>query len=157
MTSATSGWIGASPKARPGLGSSRRSSAAISATSSASTPQSLASWAKSRLGDERQIGDENFHRRIVAVALLELDRQTFGEIARADAGGIEALHQRQNRSVSRQIGVQPVGDVGDALAQIAGLVDPVDDRLADEPAAGIGAGERELLGEMLVQAWRAAT
>ena len=55
-------------------------------------------------------------------------------------------------SASARVGLETTGDLVEALAQIAGLVDPVDHRLADQAAARIGAGERQLLGEMVVQA-----
>ena len=63
-TSATSGWIGAPPKARPGLGSSARSSATMSTMSSCVDAAQLGELREIASRDERQIGDERLHRRV---------------------------------------------------------------------------------------------
>ena len=44
-------------------------------------------------GDQRQIGDHRLHRRIEAVQFAQLQRQAFGQVARADARRLEGLHQ----------------------------------------------------------------
>ena len=80
---------GGAPKARPGLGSRRRISATMSARSSSSTPQIRRRLAIIAPGEQRQIGDQRLHRRIVAVALDQLQRQAFGEIAREHAGRLK--------------------------------------------------------------------
>jgi hypothetical protein len=41
-------------------------------------------------GDEVEVGDERLHRRVVAVALAELDREALGEVAAAMPDGLEA-------------------------------------------------------------------
>ena len=43
------------------------------------------------LGEQRQRIQELCHQRIVAILILELQRQAFPEVAGADADGIECL------------------------------------------------------------------
>ena len=81
-----------------------------------------------------------------------MDRQTLGEIARADTGRVEGLDDGENRRRLRRGRAQPGRDILDRFAQIAGLVDGVDDRPADEALARAGATERQLVGQIFVQA-----
>ena len=68
----------------------------MSARSSSPTPQIFLQRGEIALGQKIETRDQGLHRRIEAVALLELHRQAFGEIARADAGRIEALQHREH-------------------------------------------------------------
>jgi heme oxygenase len=45
-----------------------------------------------------EIGDQRLHRRVEAVAVAQLDREAFADIARRDAGGVEALDDAQDAS-----------------------------------------------------------
>ena len=62
------------------------------------------------LGQQIETADQRLHRRIEAVALLELDREAFGEIARADARRIEALQDREHRLDLGQRRAELLGD-----------------------------------------------
>ena len=89
--SGTTGSAAALSKTRPGLGSSALISATICGEIlgiDAAEPHQLLRVAA---GEQRQVLDEPLHRRVEAVALLELERQALGEVAGEDAGRIEAL------------------------------------------------------------------
>ena len=90
------------PKARPGFGLSARISAIISARSSSSDAANLAKRGEIALGEQIETADQRLHGRIETVALLELDGEALGEIARADARRIEALHDGKHRLDLRQ-------------------------------------------------------
>ena len=68
----------------------------MSARSSSPTPQIFLSAAKSRRASRSSRVISACIAGIVAVALLELDRQAFGEIARANAGRVEGLQDGQD-------------------------------------------------------------
>jgi hypothetical protein len=104
------------------------------------------------LGHEIEPPDQGRHGRIEAVALLELDGETLGEVAGADPGRLEALHLGQNRLNEGRRGAEAVRDGGRALAQIARLIDGIDDMTADQPLDWVGGGEIELGEQVLVQA-----
>ena len=53
--------------------------------------------------EQRQVLDELLHRRVEAVALLELQRQAFGEVAGENAGRIEALQAVKRRLDPRYV------------------------------------------------------
>ena len=93
--------------------------------------------------------DQRAHRRIEAVALLQLDRQAFGEIARAHAGRIERLQDRQHGGDFGQRRAELFGDADEIAGQVAGLVHHVDQILADHAARGIGDRQHHLLGQMI--------
>ena len=121
----------------------------MSARSSSSTPQSLRSAAKSRLRQQIEMGDQRLHGGIEAVAFLELDGEAFGEIARAHAGRIEALQDREHGIDLGERRAELLGDRREIAAEIAGLVDQIDEVLPDHAAGRIGDRQRELLGEMV--------
>ena len=98
---------------------------------------------------EVEIRDQRRHRRVVAVALAELDREALGEVAGADAGRLERLDQGQRGFGDRERRAEPRGDLADVGAEIAGLVDLADDRLADQTDRRVGGGDAELVGEMV--------
>ena len=125
-TSGTIGCTTAEPNARPGLGLSRRISAIMSVRSSSSTPQSGAAPAKSRRATSSRCADQRLHRGIEAVALLELDRQAFAQIARAHAGRIEGLQDREHRFDLGQRRAELLGDRCKIAGEIAGLIDQID-------------------------------
>ena len=95
--------------------------------------------------------DQRLHRRIEAVALLELDGETFGEIARADAGRIERLQDREHGLDVAARRAELVGDRVEIAGEIAGLVHHIDQVLPDHAAGRIGNRQRHLLGEMIGQ------
>ncbi len=99
--------------------------------SSSSTPQSLRKRRDVALGEQIEMLDQRLHRGIVAVELAELDRQAFAQIARADAGRIEFLQHRENRLDVGLRSAQPLGGLAEIGRQVAGLVDEVDQVLAD--------------------------
>ena len=76
-------------------------------------------------------------------------REAFGEIARADAGRIEALQDGEHRLDLGERRAELLGDRRQVAGEIAGLVDQIDQILADHAARRIGDRERELLGEMI--------
>ena len=68
------------------------------------------------LGQEIEMLHQRAHRRIEAVAVLELDGEAFGEIARADAGRIERLQDGEH---GLDVGARRAEFVGDGV-EIAG-------------------------------------
>ena len=98
-----------------------------------------------------KVGDQRGHRRIEAVLVAQLRRQTFGEVARADAGRIEGLDDGEHRFHARRGDAQAPGDLGDVVAAVAGLVDRIDQHFADHPVGPGGAGDRKLRGEVVAQ------
>ena len=69
----------------------------MSAKSSSSTPQIRLRSAIRPLREQIEIVDQPRHRRVVAVGRLGLQREAFGQAARADAGRVERLDQGQRR------------------------------------------------------------
>ena len=148
-TSGTIGCTRVEPKARPGFGLSRRISAIMSARSSSPTPQISRKRRKVAPGKQIEMSDQRLHRRIEAVALPELDRQAFVEIARAYAGRIEALQDGEHRFDFRQRRAELLRHGRKIAGEIAGLVDQIDEVLADHAPHRIADREHELLGEMI--------
>ena len=103
------------------------------------------------LGQEIEARRPGLHRRIEAVALLELDRQAFGEIARAHARRIEALHDAEHRLDLGDGGAELFGDRRKIAAEIAGLVDEIDEILADHAPRRVGDRKRKLLAQPVRQ------
>ena len=101
------------------------------------------------LGQQIEMVDQCPHRRIVAVALLELDREAFGQVARADAGRIERLQDGQHRLDFGARRPEFFRDGIEIAAQVAGLVDHIDQVLADHAANRIGDRQRHLFGQMV--------
>ena len=56
----------------------------------------LAQFGEVALGDEIEMRDERLHGRIETIAFEQLNGDTFGEIACADAGRFERLDERQH-------------------------------------------------------------
>ena len=101
----------------------------MSARSSSSTPQMRLRSRGAALRQQVEIVDQPRHRRVVAVGGLGLQREAFGERARADARRVEALDQRQRLLDQRQRRAGQLGDLVERDGQIAGLVE----RLGDDP------------------------
>ena len=141
----------ASPKALPGFGLSARNLGehlGEVVLVDAAEPQERRVVAAR---DQFEIGEQRRHRRVEAVALAELDGEAFGEIARADAGRLEALDDGERRARRASSGAPSRSAIaGEVGAQIAGLVDLVDQRLADQAhRVGSDGHQAELVGEMV--------
>ena len=106
------------------------------------------------LGQQIEAADQRGHRRIEAVLLLELDRQAFGEIARAHARGIEALHDVQHRLDFGRRRAELVGHRREIAGEVASLVDHVDQVLPDHPPDRIDDRQRQLAGQMIGESRR---
>ena len=96
-TSGTTGCTGSAPKARPGLGLSSRISAIMSASLRRRRRRSCAAPRHVAARHQIEIVEQRRHRGVEPVELAQLQGQAFGQIARADAGRIEALQPRQHR------------------------------------------------------------
>jgi len=117
----------------------------ILVTDTAKTPQS----SEIAFGDKIKMFDQNLHRRIVSVAVLELNGNALGQIARAYAGGIECLQYGEHELDVAATGAKLVCNGFDIAGQIAGLVDHIDKILADYAACRVGNRKRHLFGEMI--------
>ncbi len=91
---------------------------------------------------------QRLHRRIEAVAILELDGKTFGEIARAHAGRIERLQDGEHGLDVGARRAQLGGDGVEIAGKVAGFVHHVDQVLRDHAAGRIGNRQRHLGGEV---------
>ena len=76
-----------------------------------------------------QLGDLG----VVAVLVLELQGQAFGQVAREHARRIEALQGRQHLVDQAGRSAELGGEIVEVAAQVAGLVDHVDEVGADQP------------------------
>ena len=102
-------------------------------------------------GEKLEIVEQRLHRGVEPVALGELDGQALAEVPRADAGGVEALHDRQRRQHVVAAGAEPQRDLVWIVAHVAGLVDQVDQVARQRPLARQAADERELALEVVLQ------
>ena len=100
------------------------------------------------LRQQIEVTDQRLHGGIETIELAELDGEAFGQIARAHAGRIEALQDREHGFRLGGRRAELVGDLRQIAGEIAGLVDQVDDVLPDHPADRIGDRKRKLFGEM---------
>ena len=91
------------------------------------------------------------HGRIVAVVFLELDRQAFGEIARANSRRIEGLENGQHGLDFGNAGAEFLRGGGEIAAQISGIVDEIDQVLTDHALHRIGDRQRELFAQPIRQ------
>ncbi len=119
----------------------------MSARSSSPTPQTFFRRRKIALGHKVEARDQSLHRRVEAIAFLELYRQAFGEIARADSGRIETLQNAEHGLDFADAGAELFRNRFKIAADISGLVDEIDEILADHALRRIGDGERELLAQ----------
>ena len=106
---------------------------------------------KVALGERRQVLDQGLHRRVETVALLELEREAFGERAREHPGRLEALHAHEHALDALGGGAEPLGDLGDRTDEISRFVQGVDQRGADEALGRVGEEDRGLALEMVAK------
>ena len=145
--------IRAEPNARPGLGLSARISAIMSAMSSSSTPQSLRSAAMSRLASRSRCATSACIAGIEAVELAELDAPGIRSRLRAQMpGGSNVCSTASTASTSACVAPSRSATWPRSARQVAGLVDEIDQVLADHALRRVGEGDRELLGEMVARA-----
>ena len=149
-TSGTIGCTSVDPKASPGLGLSWRISAIMSPQVFLAHAAELAQGRQIAPGQQIEMRDERLHRGIEAIALLELEGEAFVEIASADPGGSKPAGSPA-RLRPRSAGTQPLGDDGEIATEIAGLIDQIDEMLADHAPRRIGNRQHQLLGEMIGQ------
>ena len=102
-------------------------------------------------GQQIEMRDQRLHGGIEAVALLELDGEAFGEIARAHARRVEPLQDGEHRFDLGQRRAELLADLRQIAGEVAGLVDQIDEILPDHAPGRIGDRQRELLGEMVGQ------
>ena len=103
---------------------------------------------------EMEMGEKGLHGRIEPITFLELDREAFGEVACADAGRLEGLDQAERSFDLRRRDLEAGRDLRQVLGEISGLVEIVDQVLADAAKPGIGSGEIELCLQMVGKARR---
>ena len=129
----------------------------MSLRSSSSTPQILRKAAKSLLATSGRLATMAAMAGSKRSLLAQLQRQTFGEVARADARRLEGLDQGDGLFDPLRRDAEPFGDFLRAFAQIAGLVDGVDHGEADHPLDRIAGRDRQLLVQEIRQTcsgWR---
>ena len=91
------------------------------------------------------------HRRVVTVALDQLQREAFGEAAREDAGRLQGLQALEHFFDVSERSAKPLGDVLEGAGEIAGLVERVDQRARDHAVGGLFEHDHRLPGEVLAQ------
>jgi hypothetical protein len=109
--------------------------------------------------DILQVLASDLHREIAArrvrIELRELQLDAFGHAARADAGGVERLDEREHVvdlvDGHRQIDAQVARDLLERLGHVAIVVERIDDRFADPDLARVELADLELPDQVLVQ------
>ena len=91
------------------------------------------------------------HRGIIAIRLARLQRDAFRQVARANPGGIEALHQRQRGLGLGAVDPQFIRHLVDALRQIARIIQPLDQQPGNRHQPGVAAGGAHLRAQMFGQ------
>lgn len=71
------------------------------------------------------------HGRVVAVQVLELQRQALAHVAGEDADRLEALQHRQGLFDQCEGAAQTIGKLDDVEAQVAAFINRVDQDLGD--------------------------
>ena len=84
------------------------------------------------LGQQIQIVDQPRHRRIIAIRILGLQRQTFCQIPCTDTHRIQRLHDTQYALDVDQSDIHALGQFQQVCLQIAAFVDLIDDMLRHE-------------------------
>ena len=107
-------------------------------------------------GERGQILDQSLHRRIETVAFAQLQGQALGEIAGEHARRLKRLHANADLFDDFEAGPEPLGDFRSRTDKIAGLVQPVDERGADQPLRGVDEQDRRLTLEMIAKRKRLA-
>ena len=103
------------------------------------------------LGQHVEIVDQHRHARIVAVGLLCLQREAFGQRARAHPGRIEPLHHRQHILDPHARHTQPHRQLVEIGIEIPRIVDRFDQRQRNRQRRTAQCRPR-LPGQMLTQA-----
>ena len=96
-----------------------------------------------------EMRDECLHRGVESVALLELNGETFRQIARAHAGRIEPLQGGQHAFHHGARRAQFLRDHRQVAAEVTGLIDKIDQILPDHALHRVDHCQRKLLGEMV--------
>ena len=99
--------------------------------------------------EQRQVVEQLGDLRIVAVLVLELQRQAFGQVAREHARRVEALQHVQHLVDQPGRRTELVSEVLEVDPQIAGFVHGVNEMGADQPLGGIGDDDMQLLGQIV--------
>ena len=86
------------------------------------------------------------------IAFAQLDSETFRKISRAHAARIECMNDLQHALDAFKRGAETLRDLRNRLAQIAGFIDAVDQRMPEDAVRRVGHGERELLFQMIREA-----
>jgi len=107
-------------------------------------------------GDKGQVIEHDSHGRVEAIAVAQLQRQAFGQIAREYTGWIEALQLSQRRIDARPRTSETFGKRREIVRQIAGFIHHGDEILPDNSIDRIRQAHRQLRLQMLVQRGRPA-
>ena len=91
-------------------------------------------------GQQVEVGQQAVHRRIKPVALDQLQLQAFRHRPGHDARGLETMANGQDRFDPFQRNTQTVGNFGQFAAQIAALIDGIDQGQGDGVVGGRKAG-----------------
>jgi len=103
-------------------------------------------------GEQVQVLEEAADDRVVAVLLLELQRQALGKRAREYARRVERLQAGKNFFDLRLRCTELLSDRTEVGPwQVAGLVDHVDEILTDQPLDRLLEHQRHLCGQVLAQ------
>ena len=92
---------------------------------------------------------QRLHRGIEAVLFPELDREAFAQIARAHAGRIEGLQDREHGLDFGLRRAEPLRDRIEIADEVTGLVDQIDEMPADHAPHRIRDRQRKLLAEVI--------
>jgi hypothetical protein len=79
---------------------------------------------------------QRLHGGIEPIKGLELERKTFGQIARAHADGIKTVQHTQHGFDIFPFAAQAIGHIGRIGAQIAGFIHRIDQRQKDHAVFG---------------------
>ena len=137
------------PNARPGLGIEIADFSDHVGQIFIADAAQTAQRAKVALGQKIEMPDQRLHCRIETVAFLELNGEAFGQIARAHAERLERLQNRKHQFDVTPLRAKFFGNRVEIAGEIAGLVDHIDQVLADHAAGRIGDRQRQLLGKMV--------
>jgi hypothetical protein len=79
--------------------------------------------------------EQRLHRRIEPVPVAQLERQTFLQVAREDAGGIELLEARQHTFNPIDTATELLRHPVKADAEVAILIEQIEEMNCDDPVA----------------------
>jgi hypothetical protein len=97
------------------------------------------------------MADERLHGGVEPVLLAQLDGETFGEIAGANAARIKPLNETQNGFHPFAWRMKTISYLIQGTSKIAIFVDRIDQDLPDQPAGGVGCGECQLGFQMVLE------